>query len=88
MSTASYDFLVRQTHSIQANMIPLSYPAYTPPPQPAREEFEGKVSDLEQNPLYPDLPRPDSRNNLGKERILAQECGARLSQIGRAWVKH
>lgn len=56
MSTASYDFLVRQIHSIQANMIPLSYPAYTPPPQPAREEFEGEVSDLEQNPLYPDLP--------------------------------
>ena len=88
MSTASYDFLMYSANSIKANVIPVGYPEYTPPPQPTREEFEGEANDPEQNPAYPDLPQPDSRNNPGKARILAQEFGAQLSQMGRAWVKH
>ncbi len=80
MSTASYDFLVKQ-----ANTIPIAYPEYTPPPQPdPRDEFTAEIGDLEGDRSTP-VPRLD---DAVKERVLVQTCRAQMAQMGRAWVKH
>jgi len=83
MSTASYDFLAVQNHSLQANTLPVGYPEYTPPPQP-RDENDAEIGDLEHGDTYP-VPR---RDKPARERVLAQNCGAQMSRMGRAWVKH
>jgi|GEM_PF-1636706 len=85
MSTASYDFLAVQNNPLQANTIPVGYPEYTPLPQPhPRDEFEAEIDDLERENVYP-VPR---RDEPVRERVLAQNCGEQMSQMGRAWVKH
>jgi len=83
MSTASYDFLAVQDNPLRANVIPVGYSEYTPPPQP-RDEKDAEIGDLEHEDIYP-VPR---RDEPARERVLMQNCGAQMSQMGRAWVKH
>ena len=85
MSTASYDFLAAHDNSLQANVIPVGYPEYIPPPQPhPRDEFEAEIDDLEPGNVYP-VPR---RDEPVREHVLTHNCGEQMSHMGRAWVKH